>query len=230
MLKTCSKCGETKPIEEFRTSKQKLSGYTQPCLICHRLNNSAWRTANPGKMQECRETWAAANPEKIIEKNGRYYQKNKDKINKRNAEWAKANLERRLENRRAWAKKNLPKELKRSRDWKQANPVKARTTLKDWRIRHPEKYIQYGKTRRARVLGCAINDFTEKQWQELKIAYNNNCAYCGIKSDKLQQEHVIPLSRGGNNTLSNIVPSCAWCNGHKKDKTPEEAGMSLIRI
>jgi len=45
------------------------------------------------------------------------------------------------------------------------------------------------------------------------------CAYCRtpVPLSALQAEHVIPLSRGGDNGLNNILPSCAPCNSDKRD-------------
>jgi len=55
------------------------------------------------------------------------------------------------------------------------------------------------------------------------------CQYCGDKfdTDRLTFDHVLPQSRGGATTWSNIVTCCGPCNRHKGDRTPAEAGMSL---
>ena len=39
----------------------------------------------------------------------------------------------------------------------------------------------------------------------------------------------MPSSRGGKNTWLNLVTACKKCNQKKGDKTPDEAGMSLVR-
>ena len=41
-------------------------------------------------------------------------------------------------------------------------------------------------------------------------------------------DHVIPRSRGGGNTWSNLVTCCKKCNQKKRDRTPEEANMKLL--
>src|SRR5690625_4247275 len=38
------------------------------------------------------------------------------------------------------------------------------------------------------------------------------CVYCGKVSEDYQLEHIVPMSRGGTNTLSNITTSCPACN------------------
>jgi hypothetical protein len=55
---------------------------------------------------------------------------------------------------------------------------------------------------------------------------NNQCVYCESKKH-LTIDHVIPKSRGGNNTWNNLVTCCLSCNLKKGNKTPEEAGMRM---
>lgn len=56
------------------------------------------------------------------------------------------------------------------------------------------------------------------------------CAYCGkkFKMDKLTIDHIVPKSRGGTNQWDNTVSACKPCNSTKADRTPQEAGMSLL--
>jgi 5-methylcytosine-specific restriction endonuclease McrA len=60
---------------------------------------------------------------------------------------------------------------------------------------------------------------------------NNTCQYCGkrLPRTELNLDHVIPRSRGGMSTWENIVCSCHHCNRRKGGRTPEEAGMLLVR-
>lgn len=60
--------------------------------------------------------------------------------------------------------------------------------------------------------------------------YKKRCCYCGrgVSSADATWDHLIPRARGGNTDWSNIVLSCRPCNAKKADKTPEEAGMTLL--
>jgi 5-methylcytosine-specific restriction endonuclease McrA len=60
--------------------------------------------------------------------------------------------------------------------------------------------------------------------------YGYRCCYCGntFASPDLNLEHVIPRSRGGKTSWSNIVTSCIPCNLKKGNKLPSEAGMELL--
>lgn len=55
------------------------------------------------------------------------------------------------------------------------------------------------------------------------------CQYCGRRDGGLTVDHVIPRSKGGRSTWENMVTCCVRCNNKKGGRTPEEAGMSLIR-
>jgi len=57
------------------------------------------------------------------------------------------------------------------------------------------------------------------------------CQYCGkkFKRNELEVEHVIPRAQGGKSIWSNVVAACNSCNSKKRDRTPEEAGMKLLK-
>jgi 5-methylcytosine-specific restriction endonuclease McrA len=57
------------------------------------------------------------------------------------------------------------------------------------------------------------------------------CQYCGAQPGKasLTIDHVLPRSRGGDTVWENVVTACGSCNRRKGNRTPEEAGMYLLR-
>ena len=52
------------------------------------------------------------------------------------------------------------------------------------------------------------------------------CGYCGAK-EGLTLDHVIPQSKGGQDTWENLVTCCLKCNLKKGDKMLKESGMKL---
>ena len=56
------------------------------------------------------------------------------------------------------------------------------------------------------------------------------CQYCGEKkaAGELTLDHIMPRSRGGDNSPVNIVTACVPCNNRKGDRTPAEARMPLL--
>jgi 5-methylcytosine-specific restriction endonuclease McrA len=59
----------------------------------------------------------------------------------------------------------------------------------------------------------------------------NQCQYCGrgFPTSELSLDHVVPRSRGGITSWENIVCACVGCNVRKGGRTPQEAGMHLVR-
>ncbi len=56
------------------------------------------------------------------------------------------------------------------------------------------------------------------------------CQYCGAQPTKgqLTLDHVLPRCRGGEHTWENVVTACIPCNQRKRDRTIQEAGMTLL--
>lgn len=56
------------------------------------------------------------------------------------------------------------------------------------------------------------------------------CQYCGtrVSMSDFTYDHVIPQSQGGKTTWENVVVSCMRCNQKKRDRTPKQAGMTLV--
>lgn len=56
------------------------------------------------------------------------------------------------------------------------------------------------------------------------------CQYCGkrLKHSELTIDHVIPKSKGGNNTFENLVTCCKSCNSIKNNKLLEECNLTLL--
>jgi 5-methylcytosine-specific restriction endonuclease McrA len=64
---------------------------------------------------------------------------------------------------------------------------------------------------------------------------NYRCQFCGRAQQELRprecltRDHLVPLSRGGSNTWTNVLTACSSCNTRKGNLLPEEAGMSPLR-
>ena len=77
------------------------------------------------------------------------------------------------------------------------------------------------RRRRASEQG-APGHFRFSQVMRQYARQGNTCAYCKQPAGIPEPEHVIPLSRGGRNDMSNIVAACHRCNSDKGDMTPGE--------
>jgi 5-methylcytosine-specific restriction endonuclease McrA len=120
------------------------------------------------------------------------------------AKWRARNLEKARANSTKWNKANLQKETARKNRWAKANP---------------EKKNAQTQRRRAMKRGNG-GSYTAAEWQTLVEKYNYTCLRCGKQEPeiKLTIDHVLPLSKGGNNTIDNIQPLCKQCNSTKNAK------------
>lgn len=57
----------------------------------------------------------------------------------------------------------------------------------------------------------------------------HRCQYCGSAHGKMTADHVVPRSQGGSESWRNLVCACASCNRAKGNRTPQQAGMRLLR-
>lgn len=59
----------------------------------------------------------------------------------------------------------------------------------------------------------------------------NTCQYCGKKCNKkeITLDHIVPRSKQGKSTWTNVVACCTNCNSNKRDKSLEELGWKLLK-
>ena len=59
----------------------------------------------------------------------------------------------------------------------------------------------------------------------------NRCQYCGriYPTSDLSIDHILPRSRGGGDSWENLVCACIRCNARKGGRTPDQAGMKLVK-
>jgi len=78
-----------------------------------------------------------------------------------------------------------------------------------------------------------ISNYTADEWKKCLAIFNNSCAYCGaLFTEDLPptQDHIIPISKGGNHTKYNIVPACLSCNCRKGNRDNyEEIFMNKLK-
>ena len=80
--------------------------------------------------------------------------------------------------------------------------------------------INYINGQRARNNGGKA-DLTKEEWFRILAAYDDRCVYCD-KPARLSMDHVIPVSKGGNHSIDNVVPACMPCNLRKKNHEVED--------
>ncbi len=55
---------------------------------------------------------------------------------------------------------------------------------------------------------------------------NFRCQYCGATDVPLTIDHMVPKSRGGEDTWENLITACIRCNNRKGNRSPEQAHVT----
>lgn len=84
--KTCTKCGETKPLAEFNKDRTMKDGLHSHCKECAREKERKWREANPERHRENSRKWREANPERAREALRKWKEANPDRVHAYNQE------------------------------------------------------------------------------------------------------------------------------------------------
>lgn len=83
------------------------------------------------------------------------------------------------------------------------------------------RVIRHFKRDRIRIKFSRLNIYARDRF---------TCQYCAARrmTEDLTFDHVVPRSRGGRTSWENIVTCCIPCNREKADRTPAEAGLTLL--
>lgn len=184
----------------------------------------------------------------------KYYQRNKEKILANHKQWRKDNQEYikkwNKENKEYWKKwQNDNKEYYREyhKKWLENNFKHIKEYIKKyqkiWRRKNPEYMEIWAKTEKGKANNQRgntkirageieiINTLNFDEWLNILKEYNYHCAYCGKEFGlfrRPERDHIIPISKGGNNTKDNIIPACKSCNSKKGNKIYEKGGIIFL--
>lgn len=225
--KICTKCKLELDVNLFGKRAKSNDGLQFQCKKCKSKSNKIYNEKNPSYFNE----WYKKNPEKNSERYKRNYIKNKDILLERGKIYRDENKEKRNETCKRYNKENKEKVKEQVGKWYQKNKVALAKHYKQYRINNKEK-VSEGNRRWAKDNKdkCNINTqnrrtrklllpstFTLEEWECCKVYFGNSCAYCGKKLP-LEQEHFIPITKGGSYSKQNIICACRSCNASKGNR------------
>lgn len=156
------------------------------CRACVKIYNRAYREQYPEKVRSATISWRNRNLEKVKATKQRHYAENKEYYRKKHDRWYAVNRDRSIQRSRAYF---------RTEEGKIRNRLNA----------NKHRAV-------ARRGDVTIEELTALMQRQTR------CAYCKKKfTNKLPAtvDHVVPLSKGGLHTISNLVLACKPCNSRK---------------
>jgi 5-methylcytosine-specific restriction endonuclease McrA len=183
--KTCTKCLSTKQLEEFRDQPRGKFGKRSHCKKCEYASQKEYYKNNRETRRLTEKKYRAKNPEVFARRDRKYYLKHKEVL------------------------------LEKNKIWKEQNPEQRKALGR-----------RSQNIRRARKLNNGQEPYTESQ---VINTYCTNCHICNTKINfkaprkvgisgwelGLHIDHVVPLSKGGPDSLQNVKPSHGKCNLEK---------------
>lgn len=164
-----------------------------------------------GKRSQCRKCDSAAS--------ARY---NKSVTKEQKQVWNKTQYERHRE-----------KLVAKSKAVYAADPERAKARITEWKRRNPEHARALRHAHKAKIRNTN-GTYKAAHWKAMCAWFGNRCLACHVVAP-LVVDHVIPLSRGGTNTIDNLQPLCATCNHRKYANTvdyrePAELARFLLSL
>ena len=213
--KICTKCNTEKELTEFGNLSTTKDGKQFRCKECRNLS--------------ARESTqrADSNHKEVLKKS---YQKHKEKRIKEKAEYRESNRKLLADKQKEYYRENKEECIEYQKKYRAYNKERIRDYWKMYRATEQGKTVKRNSNHKRRTL-TKNGDVTVQQLKELYLTAKN-CYWCNTKLNKnnTHLDHLMPLSKGGEHTLSNLVISCRKCNLSKNAKDPIEFANKLGRL
>lgn len=162
-----------------------------------------WREKNPDRAKAVQQRYKENNPGATAAASRRYYARNAESEKARATAWRAENREESRRHRRESYQRHREANLAAMREWQKANMDK---------VRH------YQHARRTKLAGNGVFVVSDK---DLRRLVTSPCAECGSR-DRIEIDHIIPVSRGGSHGVGNLQPLCYDCNRGKGNRLTVE--------
>ena len=192
--KKCPCCGKTKSYSEFYKNSSRKDGLTTYCKACIKIQSADYHKRNKEKCQERLQNWRKNNPEKFKEQN------------------------------KKWRENNPDKEFAKQKRYRESHKEQLYIKGKKYRANNKEYFYEKARIRKEAQKEASDGTVTNAFKQLLYKQQDKKCAYCGCDLEKTGKhlDHIVPISKGGKHTASNVHWVCPTCNMSKSDRLESE--------
>jgi hypothetical protein len=145
MERTCKKCGETKPIEEFRKRQQWFSNQ---CKKCDYIDRKKWAELNKDNSRKKRKEWCERNKDYTKKYNKIHKERNKEKLSIQQKKWYEENRDIILQKAKIYGERNKERRTKNKKEWDSKNKEKRKKDRRMWSEINKDKVIEQQRIER----------------------------------------------------------------------------------
>lgn len=207
--KTCTTCHETKPVSEFYAADASLDGLISACKPCKNIGNAEWISAHP----DARKAIANASAKKAREN-----PEKRPLIYAKTRQWKIDNP--------AKVKEHSARDKERNFNKPERKEGRRKKRIK-WFGAHPGYKRAAAHKRRALMKNATVVD----AMIDIETLYKRDNGLCGLCGNKVNHklrwpnlmcatiDHIVPLTKGGEHSWTNVVLAHHKCNSLKNNKT-----------
>lgn len=228
MVKVCVKCLVEKEVSDYHKDKQKSDGISTICKLCKK----EYYSKNRDKIRSQQSAYQKSNPRtRTRNYDKEYYEANKESRLEYQKEYNAKNKESRREYNLRYKSENRDsiKKYRSNYNLQPENAERIKKLNQQWQQSNKDKNSASVRNYLARKVG-ATGLHTSKDISSLKS--KQTVCICGQSFGDLPHtvEHIVPLSRGGSNDISNLMLMCKSCNSQKGNKLPSEYVEYLLLL
>jgi len=250
--KICTKCKTEKSLGEFHNKKVNKDGKNNLCKACKKEQAHEYYVANMVRENAKSIAYQRLNREKCIETGKKYRERNLERLKAKSNSYKKAHPEYIKEYNSMYRETNKEKAKVEWKKYYEKNKLQLCQSHREHHKNNPQVRKEYNQTQRRKDIAKTYRksergrvsernmkhkrrtltkqgDVTTEQLLTLKNTAKT-CFYCDcdLTIVKAHIDHLVPLARGGEHTISNLVMACATCNTRKGAKDPMEFIWSSI--
>ena len=200
LVSRCSKCSRIRPSALFLRDRRAADGRQSACRECANADRRARYATDP---EHRARKLASATAERRAA--GAKPAKRLTEADRRAS---------RAASNRAWNKANPDRRRELARQWQEANPERKREHKRADYRRNKESYVKRALRRNQALRSAEQRVILDRERARI---YSSPCAACGNR-DRIELDHIIPISRGGRHSIGNVQPLCRSCNASKGAK------------